>query len=1697
MKKNILLSINYVLLAYCLAPCGVYAVDVLIDPATVTPSPGAVFTLSVGIDAGQTIIRAYDLYVEWNPAVMSVSSMVGAGSSREFGVPATVKLDEKIGSLHLTDSHQSGFSPTGRYTVATLTCTAKNGGSTAVGLRVIGLTTSNNSSPRISVLPGTVTVANAPPLPPSGLNVVDNPNDQGGALRVTWIKSGDDGAGANDIVYYRVLRAISSNGNFVAVGTCDPGTEIYLDRPGQSNIPPENGRDYWYKVLAYDGFSSSETSIFGPVQALDNIPPAPPTHVSAVDTDSDTGSSITVTWTLSADDSTGASDVVEYVIYRRASGGALDERVGSVPEGQTIFFDNGSQNAPAPVDGIEYIYAVEARDSNASQAIKSAYSPPAASAVNDVEFHHVSGWRDQASPSLRISHAMAYDAQRGKVVMFGGTNFSGQFGDTWEWDGLSWTLVASNGPSGRYGHAMVYDSARGKIVLFGGYGNSVISNETWEWDGLSWTLVSTTGPSALYRHAMAYDSARGKVVLFGGDRNGVNSNETWEWDGLSWTLVSTSGPSARYGHAMVYDSVASKVVLFGGNTSGGGESGETWTWNGTSWILHPASGPSPRRFHAMVYDSIRGKVVLFGGYRSSSNVRFDDTWEWNGSSWNQVSTSGPPARAEHVMAYDSARGKAVLFGGSLTNRIVSETWEWDGSNWTQHTWDGDGPSARVGHAMVFDSLRRKIVLFGGLANNEYLGDTWTWNGLRWIQVSTSGPSGRYVHAMAYDSARDKVVLFGGSSGGVYSGETWEWNGSSWTLVSTSGPSMRSGHAMVYDAVRGKVVLFGGSNTNNTKLFDTWEWNGTSWTLISSSGPSARVLHSMVFDSTRGKIVLFGGQTSSDYSNETWEWNGSSWIRVGSSGPNGRYGHAMAYDSALGKVLMFGGYTYQGPSSETWEWNGTSWDLVSTDGPAARYGHAMAYDSTRGKVVMNGGFETGPYYEETWEWTSTSKLGLASSTHPDPNLWYNANDARFVWQNTTPATAGIIWKYATIPIAILDNTTPDIQLVVTTQPKTVHLSGLAHGKHYFLARPLNSNGDPVDETVVFSFNVNAQLPSIASDTHPSQDAYTFKYAPLRVQLSTIDNESFTYLYRLDRKPNGDAVTLSNATALEGRNLEMNNLDPGIYFLHVTSVDTKGNILPQYASRRFNIGNPFDVDGDGIPNGTITNPGFQQDTDSDNDGLLDSQEDLNHNYVFNNGETEAFNPDTDFDGVIDAQDDFPNDPTRSSNDPTPTPTATVTSTATSTRTFTPTTVPTLTPTFTPRPTSTSTITVPPTSTPTVTPTSTATPTITATVTATDTPTITPTSTDTPTLTATLTPTETASFTPTNSPTVTTVPSPTITPTLYPTPLLVIEFNADDLDSGRILVGNVQGFAPAAVSTGAVPLSSESDGYGLRIHANPGEGAILYWSLPVPIGENLALLEVLSETNEVGAQLALAGLNSNPDQLAIDGQFAYTNPIGSAVPVNSNRWLNLLYQPPSGGLVPFLQAVVPSDAPSPVMIYFDRLTVRLLDEIPEVMESFPLLPPGDFESGQQGIVQNVVNIANHGFVDFVKNGADSVSILSLNPEHLAANIGLFARNVFLPNTFMARARVNQLFGSGGTCMFILTNGVESLGLYTFNDVLGSTESTIQVGGEFQSAGPIQPLVVVQNAGPGVRNALAVDDIRLESLRLEIEPLFMKDGE
>jgi len=209
---------------------------------------------------------------------------------------------------------------------------------------------------------------------------------------------------------------------------------------------------------------------------------------------------------------------------------------------------------------------------------------------NGASWALVADTQPPAGPSGRRNWVMAYDAARGVSLLYGGTitPSGSRTGELWAWDGTDWTLLqpasfpSPNRPVARDDTALVYDSSRQVTILFGGVnfpGGPNNRGDTWEWDGTSWTRIADTGPAPRRFHAMAFDSVRDVTVLTGGDAFQAGFPlfaDTWEWDGTNWTQVASGPPSDRKRHDISFDSGRGVTVLFGGARGGFSYLNDTW-----------------------------------------------------------------------------------------------------------------------------------------------------------------------------------------------------------------------------------------------------------------------------------------------------------------------------------------------------------------------------------------------------------------------------------------------------------------------------------------------------------------------------------------------------------------------------------------------------------------------------------------------------------------------------------------------------------------------------------------------------------------------------------------------------------------------------------------------------------------------------------------------------------------------------------------------------------------------------------------------------------------------------------------------------------------------------------------------------------------------------------------------------------------
>jgi hypothetical protein len=343
--------------------------------------------------------------------------------------------------------------------------------------------------------------------------------------------------------------------------------------------------------------------------------------------------------------------------------------------------------------------------------------------------NHGASWQEYTALPFLRPQRITYDASDPAVIYL--TTFGG---GAWRaplpqvQTPRQWTQQnPATSPSGRFGSCMAYDAARGKAILFSGENSSGMPQDTWTWNGTTWTQENpATSPPPLLYACMAYDAARNLVVLWGGQTlGGVYLNDTWTWDGNNWTRRTPANrPPGRISAVMAYD--GSKIILFGGYYNGT-ILGDMWSWDGNNWTqLSPALAPVARWSASMAHNPASGALVLFGG--SSSTRSLNDTWTWNGTTWTEQHPSViPTTRTNASMAYDGS--KILLFGGgSFATNLLNDTWSWDGVTWTRQTSPGNPPARRLA-SMTYDMQRNQIMLFGGNDNTgslSALGDTWTW-----------------------------------------------------------------------------------------------------------------------------------------------------------------------------------------------------------------------------------------------------------------------------------------------------------------------------------------------------------------------------------------------------------------------------------------------------------------------------------------------------------------------------------------------------------------------------------------------------------------------------------------------------------------------------------------------------------------------------------------------------------------------------------------------------------------------------------------------------------------------------------------------------------------------------------------------------------------------------------------------------------
>jgi len=195
--------------------------------------------------------------------------------------------------------------------------------------------------------------------------------------------------------------------------------------------------------------------------------------------------------------------------------------------------------------------------------------------------------------------------------------------------------------------------------------------------------------------------------------------------------------------------------------------------------------------------------------------------------------------------------------------------------------------------------------------------------------------------------------------------------------------------------------------------------------------------------------------------------------------------------------------------------------------------------------------------------------IFSTTHSNSNLFYNNNFVIISWnQLTVTFIQGYLYLFNNEA-----STIPDEETGSAISDTTVTLNDI-EGIHFFHIVSVNNTGEIGQFANHFQININQTPPDIISSfTHPDSTIWYSINQNFEFSWDTSsvpnDDESFDgYWYKIDQNPN--TIPTTNDNFVSDNELELNTeLEDGIWYFHVLSEDTMGNLTETAGHFKFRV------------------------------------------------------------------------------------------------------------------------------------------------------------------------------------------------------------------------------------------------------------------------------------------------------------------------------------------------------------------------------------------------------------------------------------------------------------------------------------------------------------------------------------------------
>ncbi len=300
-----------------------------------------------------------------------------------------------------------------------------------------------------------------------------------------------------------------------------------------------------------------------------------------------------------------------------------------------------------------------------------------------------------APPSGSWSNTTGWGSELDSLASYNGKLYAGMGIGTgnaviWQCDpgctqSSGWTKIGGDGLNGSWA-ASTYEKVYAMVVyngsLYAGLGDSAGDGEVWQYDGSTWTLVATSGNPLTWgtsiECACSLNVYKGKLYA-GKGRSASNDAQVWSYgDNLYLQSAATSQDTNWHHIAATYDGTTAKIYIDG-------------VVNATttkSLAMPDTSGPL---YIGSSYGSQgdgRGEVY-FNGQIDEVRISNVARTSFNTTTYSTASQTIQPGAAvftSGVASFDSFADTETLNGGTINFRVSSDggsSWQyWSGSSWS-------------------------------------------------------------------------------------------------------------------------------------------------------------------------------------------------------------------------------------------------------------------------------------------------------------------------------------------------------------------------------------------------------------------------------------------------------------------------------------------------------------------------------------------------------------------------------------------------------------------------------------------------------------------------------------------------------------------------------------------------------------------------------------------------------------------------------------------------------------------------------------------------------------------------------------------------------------------------------------------------------------------------------------------------------